>query len=248
MANQWFKFYGGEYLSDTKMLQLDAIERSCWVTLMCLASQSETGEVKFLSEEQLQVLAGVKEPKQGILQKFENLKMIQICNGNVTLINWEKRQYSEGYSRVKQFRKRKSNTKDNDRIEENRIEKNKKELPDWLDRETWEKWEKYRKEIKKSLKPTTIKLQLSFLEANKFDHIAIINRSIQNGWTGLFPLKNNTAGPPQPYSSRMADKARAYEKKIQEETENQEREENAKHNTKIKEINDLTKNLFKVKI
>lgn len=76
-----------------------------------------------------------------------------------------------------------------------KIEPDKKEviasidLPDWLDKKTWADWEKYRKEKKQKLTPTSIKRQLAFLEARKTDHIAIINTSITNGWTGLFELK-----------------------------------------------------------
>lgn len=129
MTNPWFKFYGGEYLSDTKMLQLNACERSCWITLLCLASQSENGDIKFLSESQLLVMSGVTDQNIGMLNKFEELDMIRVCNGVVTVINWEKRQYSEGYSRVKNFRKRKSNTEDNDRREEKREEENRDSTP-----------------------------------------------------------------------------------------------------------------------
>ncbi len=63
------------------------------------------------------------------------------------------------------------------------------QLPGWLDKEAWNEWQQYRKEIKKKLTPITIKQQLKFLEKNKSDHIEIINTSISNGWTGLFPIK-----------------------------------------------------------
>lgn len=63
-----------------------------------------------------------------------------------------------------------------------------KEFP-WLDYDAWKEWVKYRKEKKNSLKPSTIKLQISFLSKNKEDHAEIIHTSIMNGWTGLFPLK-----------------------------------------------------------
>jgi hypothetical protein len=130
MANQWFKFYGGEYLSDPKILQLNASERSCWLTLLCLASQSSSGSIKFLSEAQLLVLSGISDKSADILKKFQELDMIRVCNGIVTVLNWEKRQYSEGYSRVKKFRESKSNARNNDRIEENRIEENREgEIP-----------------------------------------------------------------------------------------------------------------------
>jgi hypothetical protein len=243
MANQWFKFYGGEYLSDPKMLQLNASERSCWVTLLCLASQSENGEIKFFSEAQLFALSGVYDHPTGIMQKFEDLQMLRFCNGIVTLLNWEKRQYSEGYSRVRKFRKRVCNAKDNDRREENRIDK--KELPEFLDKKVWEQWIAYRKEIKKALKPSTTKLQLTFLEKNKVDHSAIILQSIQNGWTGLFPLKSNFNSKSPPIPSNISDAARAHAKRIQEDEDRREREENAMHNEGLRKVEEVKKSLMK---
>ena|SRR3990167_4192708 len=55
---------------------------------------------------------------------------------------------------------------------------------------TWENWEKYRKETKHKLTGQTIKLQIKFLE-HQPDPIAVINKSIENGWRGLFPIKDN---------------------------------------------------------
>lgn len=200
MSSQWFKFYGGEFLSDPKMLQLNGNERSCWVTLMALASQTKDGVIRFLSEAQLLGLSGVTEPIS-VLKKFEDLNMITICNGNVTVVNWDKRQYSESINRVREYRlKQKCNDESNgsettERIERIERKNRKKELPDWLDKKIWEEWEEYRKSIKKKLNDLTISKQISFLEKQKLDHVAILEKSIQNGWVGLFPLDKK-----KPYS------------------------------------------------
>lgn len=80
------------------------------------------------------------------------------------------------------------------RIGKARIGKASKEaidLPEWLNKKSWKEWVDYRKEIKKALKPSTEKKQISFLEKNQKDHVAIIDASIQNGWTGLFEIKGN---------------------------------------------------------
>ena len=56
----------------------------------------------------------------------------------------------------------------------------------------WEEWVVYRKEIKKKMSPSTVKRQVSMLEKHDPDtQEAIIHQSIQNGWTGLFPLKES---------------------------------------------------------
>lgn len=54
-------------------------------------------------------------------------------------------------------------------------------------KEAWELWQQHRKEIRHSLTPSTIRLQLKKLEkmgASKA--IASINQSVENGYQGLF--------------------------------------------------------------
>jgi hypothetical protein len=56
----------------------------------------------------------------------------------------------------------------------------------------WCEWEQHRKEKKQKLTPLSVKKQLKFLDGrSKEEIIGIIDQSIQNGWTGLFELKNN---------------------------------------------------------
>lgn len=238
MPNPWFKFYAGEYLSDTKILILSASERSCWVTLLCLACQNEGKPLQFLSEKQLLLMSGVSEEIE-IFKKFEELGLVTICNGLVTVKNWEKRQLSEGALRVRNFRKRQGNGNDNDRVDKSRVDKIREEeiLPTFLNKKAWEAWKQHRKEKGKKLTPTSIKLQLKFLEANQKDHVQIIKNSITNGWTGLFEIKENITP------------RTAYQRKADIQNDERERNENANHNEKVREVVNLAKGLsekFKV--
>jgi hypothetical protein len=86
-------------------------------------------------------------------------------------------------------------SKEKKRIVKKRIEKKgaKKEdiiLPDWLDQEKWKEWLKYRKERKLTCSKMTLDRQIKLLEQNRRDHADIIERSITNGWQGLFPNKS----------------------------------------------------------
>lgn len=56
----------------------------------------------------------------------------------------------------------------------------------------WSNWQTYRTEKRKTLTPSTIERQLKMLsEAGPKDAIAMIEKSISNGWDGLFELKND---------------------------------------------------------
>jgi hypothetical protein len=146
MANPWFKLYGVEMLSDPKYQRLNAGERSCWVTLLCLGSM-DNGIIKFCEEQYLITHSGIDVMEigkyHGILLKFEMLGMIKKCRDSIgmeyiEIKNWGKRQevYSESKERVARWReKQKENRvvtpvtlRGNARIEEIRKEENREEL------------------------------------------------------------------------------------------------------------------------
>lgn len=77
-------------------------------------------------------------------------------------------------------------------------------LPEWLNLEAWNKWVQFRKDIKKKLTPLTIDAQIEMLSNHKEDHIAIIKKSIEKGWTGLFPLGDK--GTPKTGGLNIGDK------------------------------------------
>src|SRR3990167_2286020 len=141
---KWFKFYGTEYLSDPKIMSLSPCDRSCWLTLLCLTSvndnDNDNGLVRYLTEERLMTLAGLDtsmdewENTRGVLEKFQNLGMIQIDNEMITVNNWKKRQETNlnSYERVKRHREKKKvmthdNKSDNDRLDKIRLDKIRKE-------------------------------------------------------------------------------------------------------------------------
>lgn len=117
MLNQWFKFYGADYLGDPKMLALSASERSCWLTLLCYASMSHNnGVVQYLNEGQLMAQSGVSfdheewHHTKGVLEKLQNLGMIVQRAGEIEICHWKERQESflTGAERQARFRAKQS--------------------------------------------------------------------------------------------------------------------------------------------
>lgn len=114
------------------MLALSSSRRSCWLTLLCYASQTG-GTVKFLDEDSLIEQSGISvtsdeyEITKGVLKQFEKLDMIRVDNGVITVLNWGKRQQSSltPYERVKRYRDKKRNDNANDNGREDKIREDK---------------------------------------------------------------------------------------------------------------------------
>ncbi len=147
----WFKFYGQDWLTDIKILQLSIEDRLCYLTLLCLASASDNpGQIKKCDEEAIIELSHIPfdpcdtdnpfERAKGFLKRLNDNGMITIDdNGDVTVKNFIKRQGQSltGYERVKKYREKQKkikpnryqdnvndNADDNSRIEESRVDKN----------------------------------------------------------------------------------------------------------------------------
>ena len=111
--------------------------------------------------------------------------------------------------------------------------------------------------VKIFIKPTIEEIKSYCLERkNKVNPQKFFNYYESNGWkVGKNPMKNwkaavhtwensdytknNSPSPP----SQISDAARAHAKRIKDEEEQREREENAKHNEKIREVKELTEGL-----
>ena len=113
------------------------------------------------------------------------------------------------------------------------------DLPLWLNKNSWEEWMQYRKESKKKMTDSTVKKQLKFLSHHIKDHIKIIERSITNGWQGLFPLDNKN------YSN--SDAGKVLNARIQDDDAKREREEAVGDEEARKKIKEDIKNLAKSK-
>ncbi len=110
MRKYWFKFYGQDFLTDTKLISMDPLRKIVFITLMCLAD--EDGVIDYINEDDLIKLSGIDnddypDPSDysrvtGCLEYFKELGMITVTDSNVTrnktvthrvtLCNWKSRQ------------------------------------------------------------------------------------------------------------------------------------------------------------
>lgn len=118
---KWFKFYGQDWLTDTKVMQMSVEDRLCFITLLCLASSAdEGGLIRNCDEYTLirltQLPDNIYEPDHspfhnasGCLKRYEALHCVTLGdNGDVTVVNFGRRQDQNlsNAERQKRYRER----------------------------------------------------------------------------------------------------------------------------------------------
>jgi hypothetical protein len=90
---QWFKFYGQDWLTDGKIVNLSIEDRLCFITLLCLASSSEEqGVIKGYSEDSIISLTHLYDNpyddnnevsrSKGFINRLVEMEMIEVTNSN----------------------------------------------------------------------------------------------------------------------------------------------------------------------
>ncbi len=85
---KWFKFYGQDFLTDSKIGSLNPLQKLMWVVLLSVASQDEekTGIIKFLTESRLKELCGITDNPYNDDWLRTNETLVTFCNmGLVTM-------------------------------------------------------------------------------------------------------------------------------------------------------------------
>lgn len=79
---KWFKFYGQDFLTDSKIGALNPLQRLLWVGLLCVASQDDerTGIIKFLTEDRLMSLCGLDYQDYDFYNMQQNVTLETFCN------------------------------------------------------------------------------------------------------------------------------------------------------------------------
>lgn len=100
---KWFKFYGQDWLTDLKIINLSIEDRLCYMTLLCLASMAEDYKIKDCDEDTIIRMTHLHDNPydtdneymraQGFLSRLEACGMIERDNKKRIIIkNFEKRQ------------------------------------------------------------------------------------------------------------------------------------------------------------
>mgnify|MGYP003299671271 CR=1 FL=1 len=210
----WVKLH--RKMLDNPIIMKDADHLAVWMYLLLNATHAEypalfRGKKITLQPGQLitgrKSIAGtlcVNESKvTRILSAFEIEQQIeqQASNKNrlITVVNWDKYQLCEQPIEQQMNNKRTSTEQQVNTNKKNKNVKNEKNEINYSDipelNEAILEFIKFRKSVKKPMTDNAVKLMLGKLNkmtSNVAEQIEIINQSILGGWTGIYPLKNQS--------------------------------------------------------
>lgn len=221
----WFRWYHGT-TTDPKLTLIAHLSKeplhlvlAVWASLLEVASQSHPrGDISSFDPEchavTLQALQKQIVTIMDFMTQKEMIKDGEICK-------WGKRQFgSESLERVRKYRENKktenvtvtpcnvtSVTSVNVTPEEKRIDKPIRvvTLPEWLPLVPWQEYIEMRKRLKKPMTDYAANLRIKDLEKLKGEGHppeSVLNQSISNSWTDLYPLKKQVkeSQPSQRYN------------------------------------------------
>ena len=186
-----------------------ANHKPTWVTVKTGRGESEVflqpGQFIFGRKTAAKKLRMKQSSIRNRIEKLKNIGNLENQpNTNYTIIkilNWDTYNQSEKKEDSKEDNQRttKGQPKDTDKNDKNDKKKEKKErkereYPDWLILKSWDEYKQHRKEIKSPLSELAEKKAINKLKTFidlGFDQVEVIDQSIENGWKGLFEVKNS---------------------------------------------------------
>ena len=205
--NPWFRLYT-ETVDDEKLRLLAFEDRWHFVALLCCKGSGllDSGDEPGLLRRKLAVKLGLSPRElEEVARRLAEVGLID--PDTLQPLAWDDRQFKSDTSseRVRKYRERMKRTgnvsvtaqeTDTDTEEEQDQEQKKGRakklaLPDWLEPDAWSDWHTFRNSRKGwTTRARELSLRkLTQLHDTGHDPRAVIEQSIERGWTGLFPLK-----------------------------------------------------------
>lgn len=192
---RWFKLWCVAP-GDDALLSIPPELRWAWAALGCYTKEHGTrGKVKIsIHNGVLAEQMGI--PKSDLFSVIKKLPSISIEEANgehgtitVTWQNWIK--YQEDSTQTERQRRSRTKRRGEEKRKEEKGGEGKLAVPDWIPKQLWEDFKKARRRMKKSMTPHAEELafkKLDQLRREGEDPVAVIEQSILNGYTGLFPV------------------------------------------------------------
>ena len=189
----WLKFHR-DILNDRQFMTMSMVSRAILPLMWLLASESDDGTISDDIEEiTFRLRVNAKDAKHALKECQE--RGFLIPDGDV-------RERTETYKKVP----REETETETEGEKDTRTRRVVFSPPDWIDPEAWKRFEKHRKAIRKPMTDDARNLAVRKLDEYRQDGhepTTVIDNTILNGWTGLFPPKESASKAEDDYLDRL---------------------------------------------
>jgi len=206
----WFRMYAA-FMTDPDVEELSFEDQRHFVFVLCMKC-SGLLDKDFDDPDKRERAIARRLGLQGEAFTFTKQRLMdsRLIDGQWQPRSWQKLQFKSDHDAAERQRRSRANrdvtttSRDSHALEQNRTDTEQSRTEGapsahvvGLDLKSWSRWEAYRREIRKPIKPGSVQAAQLKLAGFGADQSAVVEESIAQGWTGLFPLKSANGSKPK---------------------------------------------------
>ena len=189
LSNSWFRFYH-EFATDPISQLLSHTEQRHYIIILCLKCNGVLDRKLLPKNRESIIKKALDIPDAEFIETKNKLIEVDYIDADWQPIKWDKRQYKSDSS-TERSRKCRINKESKSVARTNSYVSVSVSVSDNINKEALEEFKQHRRDIKKPLSEMAIKKNLKVLEGcSHEDQQRIVDTTIANRWSGLFPLKD----------------------------------------------------------
>jgi len=189
VSNSWFRFYH-EFAVDPVSQLLSHAEQRHYIIILCLKCNGVLDRKLSPKNRESIIKKALDIPDAEFIETKNKLIEVDYIDANWQPVKWDKRQYKSDNS-TERSRKSRINKESKDVARTNPYVSAYDSVNSNINKEALEEFKQHRRDIKKPLSEMAIKKNIKVLEGcSHEEQQRIVDTTIANRWSGLFPLKD----------------------------------------------------------
>ena len=189
MSNSWFRFYH-EFATDPVSQLLSHAEQRHYIIILCLKCNGVLDRKLSPKNRESIIKKALNISDAEFIETKNKLIEVDYIDDTWQPVKWDKRQYKSDNS-TERSRKSRINKESKDVARTNPYVSAYDSVNSNINKEALEEFKQHRRDIKKPLSEMAIKKNIKVLEGcSHEEQQRIVDTTIANRWSGLFPLKD----------------------------------------------------------
>jgi hypothetical protein len=189
LSNSWFRFYH-EFATDPVSQLLSHAEQRHYIIILCLKCNGVLDRKLSPKNRESIIKKALNISDAEFIETKNKLIEVDYIDDTWQPVKWDKRQYKSDNS-TERSRKSRINKESKDVARTNPYVSAYDSVNSNINKEALEEFKQHRRDIKKPLSEMAIKKNIKVLEGcSHEEQQRIVDTTIANRWSGLFPLKD----------------------------------------------------------